>query len=118
MTESLEIQGQKEYEYQGETFLLDDSKGCYIEVTYKNVVGYVGVYDRGTKDTPYIYSVGAGGVNNGRVASGNVERGSIQHVLDKLCGALTREQQSWEARNAFDQKEACETLHKFVENLS
>ena len=28
----------KEHKYQGETFLLDDSKGCYIEVNYRDLV--------------------------------------------------------------------------------
>ena len=30
----------KEYKYQGETFQLDDSKGCYAEVTYKDLKGF------------------------------------------------------------------------------
>ena len=29
----------KEYKYEEETFLLDDSKGCYVKVTYKNQLG-------------------------------------------------------------------------------
>ena len=39
--------------YLGETFELDDSKGCYIEDTYRGLVGYAGVnLDSGTRDTP------------------------------------------------------------------
>ena len=32
-----------DYEYEGETFKLDDSKGCYVEVTYEGLTGYFGV---------------------------------------------------------------------------
>ena len=33
----------KEYKYQGETFQLDDSEGCYVTVTYKHLKGHAGV---------------------------------------------------------------------------
>ena len=38
-----DIAEMKEYKYKSDTFELDDSKGCYIEVTYKGQKGYVGV---------------------------------------------------------------------------
>ena len=41
----------KEYKHQGETFQLDDSKGCYVAVTYKHLTGYVGV-NLGKKASP------------------------------------------------------------------
>ena len=37
-----------EYKYNGEIFLVDNSKGCYLEVSYKDVFGYVGVWVNGT----------------------------------------------------------------------
>ena len=42
----------KDYQYDGATFLLDDSQGCFIEVKYKEQVGHVGVNLRGTKEHP------------------------------------------------------------------
>ena len=52
------------YEYEGETFMLDGSKGCYVEVTYKGLKGYFGVNisGTGTDQYPYSYYVGGGGV--------------------------------------------------------
>ena len=38
-----EVTAVKEYKYKGETFQLDDSKGCYVAATYKHLTGYVGV---------------------------------------------------------------------------
>ena len=32
----------KKYKYKEETFKLDDSKGCYVEVTYEGLTGYFG----------------------------------------------------------------------------
>ena len=50
----------KEYKYQGETFQLDDSKGCYVEVTYKYLTGYLGVNlgARATDQNPYVWEHG------------------------------------------------------------
>ena len=31
------------YEYSGVKFEIDDSKGCYLEVTCKDITGYAGV---------------------------------------------------------------------------
>ena len=33
----------KDYRHEGETFQLDNSKGCYVAVTYRYLTGYVGV---------------------------------------------------------------------------
>ena len=44
------------YEYEGETFMLDDSKGCYVEVTYRDLTGYFGVNIRGNGTDQYPYS--------------------------------------------------------------
>ena len=41
----------KEYKYKGETFQLDESKGCYVAVTYKHLTGYGGV-NLGKKASP------------------------------------------------------------------
>ena len=38
--------------YEGETFKLDDSKGCYVEVTYKGLTGYFGVNIKWHRDGP------------------------------------------------------------------
>ena len=50
-----------DYEYEGETFKLDDSKGCYVEVTYKGLTGYFGVNISTTGTDQHPYSVLIGG---------------------------------------------------------
>ena len=49
----------KEYKYKGETFQLDDSKGCYVAVTYKHLTGYVGVNlgRKATAQHPYAWGI-------------------------------------------------------------
>ena len=32
----------RDYKYKGETFKLDDSNGCYVKVTYKDLTGSFG----------------------------------------------------------------------------
>ena len=60
--------------YLGETFEFDDSKGCYIEVSYRGLVGYAGVnLDSGTRDAPYSWTApGIGGNATGDGLSGGM----------------------------------------------
>ena len=108
-----------EYKYQGETFLLDDSKGCYIEVTYRDQLGHVGVNLQGTKDAPYAWSVNrpsritADGLSSG-VSSGPDEESNLL----VLCHEMLRLQREAEARKAFNREAACKSLHEFVEALA
>ena len=79
----------EEYKFEGETFELDDSKGCYIEVSYKGLVGYVGVYLQGTAEQPYCWwaenatFVTADGLTNGNATGADIEsnlRGFMPNV--------------------------------------
>ena len=60
----LEVLVVKEYKHKGETFQLDDSKGCYAKVTYKHLTGYVGVNlgDRPSDQYPYAWTTNKGSV--------------------------------------------------------
>ena len=51
----------RDYTYKGETFKLDDSKGCYVEVTYEGLTAYIGVNISGTGTDQYPYSYYVGG---------------------------------------------------------
>ena len=62
----------KEYKHQGETFLLDDSKGCYVKITYKDQVGYLGVNLQGSAES--------------RIAGGTME---IDLLLQTVCALAT-----------------------------
>ena len=45
------------YEYQGKTFEINDSEGCYLVVTFKGLGGYVGVNLQGTATEPYGWTI-------------------------------------------------------------
>ena len=42
----------KEYKYKGEAFQLDDSKGCYVAVTYKHLDRVCGGESWNKRDGP------------------------------------------------------------------
>ena len=115
----------KEYKHGEETFLLDDSQGCYTKVTHakhSESVGYVGVNLRdGSKKNPYIWDGNPGGASHvtpdGLTGWGwDAKVDTIQNALNGVCGYLTS--RIGESEFGKDQKEqACGELHKFVENL-
>lgn len=108
----------KEYKHEGETFLLDDSKGCYIEVTYENLTGYVGVHLGGTVDTPYCWwPEKHQWVTNDGLTNGNSNGKELSTNLDALCRELLRQYQEDEARQKFQPEQACKSLHEFYEKL-
>ena len=107
----------KEYEYEGEKFRLDDSNGCYIEVTYKEQVGYVGVYLQGTKTSPYCWWANANVVTPDGLKAGSPAGDDLETNLRALCGDLVRRQREADARKAFKPEGACKSLHEFVESL-
>ena len=53
-----------EYTYQ-KIFQVDNSNGCYLEVTYGDLKGYVGVNLRpdATDETPYLFVTGQRGID-------------------------------------------------------
>ena len=108
-----------DYEYEGETFKLDDSKGCYVEVTYKDLTGYFGVNikDNATDQDPYLYW-GEGeryatpdGMRNGRQSS------SFEEALDQTCSVLLNRIRIQEGAKTFDRAKYCKELHDAVKNL-
>ena len=116
----------KEYKYKGETFQLDDSKGCYVEVTYKHLTGYVGVNlgDQATDKNPYAWGIPKEHVTSSGLKSGRVANASFESNLDALCARLLRTFRAEEARKAveeahkaFDPAKYCAGLHDGVKNL-
>ncbi len=111
----------KEYKYQDETFLLDDSKGCYIEITYKGMKGYVGVNlsTWGSAQAPYVWWAenAARFVTPDGLTGGNSNGTSQESNLAALCDELIRKQREIEAHAAFDREKACHDLHEWVEKL-
>ena len=107
----------KEYKHQGETFLLDDSKGCYIEVTYHEAVGYVGVHLNGTKENPYCWQTNDRRVTDDGLTNGNSTGGELSDNLNALCSELLRQHQVHEAKKEFQPEQACKGLHEFYEKL-
>ena len=116
----------KEYKYQGETFQLDDSEGCYIKVTYHDMVGYIGVnLNNASPERPYHWSVAGGKFGNPRVTKdgiggGGVTAGNMDDGMQALCKHMVemRREDEERKRNPFKPEEACHALHEFVEKLS
>ena len=115
----------KEHKYNGETFLLDDSEGCYIKITLAeepNIFGYVGVNLRsGSKSRPYIWDGRPNGTGNltpdGLTGWGwGAEVESIDAALNGVCSFLLgrRGESEW---NVAAKEDACKSLHEYVEKL-
>ena len=116
-----------EYKYQGETFLLDDSEGCYIKITYRgedyDLIGYAGIASQeGTKDQPY--SVVFSNPNNA-TADGFLRRSddiysTIEEAIDSFCEITVvdiKRRNEEAAKQKLDKaarEEACELIHKFM----
>ena len=114
----LNAQDFTEYKYKGETFQLDDSKGCYVAVTYKHLTGYVGVNLRSnaTAQYPYAWRSGKGNVTSGGVKGGR-RSASFGAGLNALCASLLDNFRTEEAHKAFDPAKYCAELHDGVKNL-
>ena len=109
----------KEYKYKGETFQLDDSKGCYVAVTYKHLTGHVGVNlgRNATAQHPYAWNISSeGNVTSGGLKAGN-RSASFEAGLDALCANLLNKFRAEEAHKAFDPAKYCAGLHDGVKNL-
>ena len=107
----------QKYIYEGETFLLDDTKGCYIEVEFKDTKMYVGVNLQGTPNYPYTW-----GPDN-YVTSDGLSRNygggfrNVEETLNSACNTMLNNRREAESRKTFKPEEACEALHDFVKNL-
>lgn len=107
----------KEYKYQGEMFSLDDSKGCYIEVKYKEQRGYVGVYLKGTAEQPFCWYDSERVVAKDGLSVGNSNGRDLDVNLHALCAKLLANHRQARARKAFKPEEVCKSLHEFVQAL-
>ena len=116
----------KEFKCDGETFLLDDSKGCFVEVTYdehQEYVGVVGVSTNGTESTPYAVSIIStpNGSDRDKVIKGNQVvgngAGDLDTAIAQCCAALIKTRRRYEGRKQFDPEAACRKLHEEFENL-
>ena len=108
------------YEYRGVKFEIDDSKGCYLEVAYKDVTGYVGVFLEGTKDTRYAWGVVSSRVAKDGLSRGNSAGNTMLSNLQALCDWIITEFARREQQRAFTpeaREQACAELHDFVKGL-
>ena len=110
----------RDKEYQGYKFLLDDSKGCYIEGVMEadtSLQGIAGVALKGTASHPYgvITNSSLDKVNeSGLNSSGGYP--TIGSAVDGLCASL---KQAYD-RKAFTPEaaeQACKSLHAYMESL-
>ena len=108
----------KKYKYKEETFKLDDSKGCYVEVTYEGLTGYFGVNITGneTDQYPYAYWPEERSVTQDGMKKGN-KSPSFEDARDQICTILLKKFRAQEAAKTFDRAKYCEELHEAVKNL-
>ena len=107
------------YEYRGVKFEIDDSKGCYLEVTYKDITGYAGVFLTGTNDTRYSWWVDSSGLTKDGLTTGTSEGNTMQPNLHAICDWIIADIAKREGQHAFDEKargQACAELHDFVKS--
>ena len=110
----------KKREYEGYTFLLDDSKGCYIEVTFNEQMGYVGVnLTNGTPEAPYSWSTPsvAGDAAEDGITGGIQVSGTLENCLTNLLRHLIQQRRMNDARKQFEPEKACEELHEYFKEL-
>ena len=110
-------------EYQGQKYRLDDSKGCYIEVTQLEAAlsGYA-VVNIGPYGCPEkAYSQWVTGENHGSVTPDGLReswhnRGylTIEAALIALYAAFKAEEYQQEVRAGFDPAEYCQKPHEYV----
>ena len=108
---------EKEYKYDGETFLLEYSEEGYIKVTYQDQVGILGVAENGTPDLPYRWAVGISSARAGLLTSGTSTRANVEGNLNSLCADLMRNHQISESRKSFKPKGVRETIEEYYKKL-
>ena len=108
----------RDYKYEWKTFKLDDSKGCYVKVTYKDLTGSFGVNINGnaTDQYPYLYWEDESYVTPDGMTSGN-RSSSFEDALDKTCSVLLNRFRIQEDAKKFDRAKYCKELHDDVKNL-
>ena len=108
-----------EYTYQDEIFQVDNSNGCYLEVTYRDLKGYVGVNLRpdATDETPYLFVMGrraSDAVTEDGLRGGRRRGDSIEDALNGLCDWLLK----FHRNRSFDREKHCRALNEFVGRLA
>ena len=111
-----------DYEYEGETFKLDDSKGCYVEVTHEGLDGLTGYFGvnisgTGTDQYPYSYHVGGEEYVTPDGTTKGVRSPSPEDARDQICQILLVSVQERAAAETFDPAKYCKELHDAVKNL-
>ena len=109
------------YVLEGETYELDDSKGCYVEVTYKGQVGWIGVNLSGTKERPYTFSLNPSVVSEQGIASGvygGATESSFLGNLSVLCRRLLAKHRETERQRDFNKEDACKSMHEEVKRIT
>ena len=112
----------KTYRYNNEPFELDDSNRCYIKVTLKNQVGFVGtnLQDKSKVPSTFCWTMSSAHVTPQGLTGGSGHVGQpFEFHLQVLCASLTIKQQEEDARNrSFDPEEACADIRGFMEQLA
>ncbi|MDE2966616.1 MAG: hypothetical protein OXS30_03865 [Chloroflexota bacterium] len=108
----------KKVTYQGVGYLIEDPKGCYVDVWLGTLRGRVAV-DPSRPNEPYAVVVDEGGITDDGVRPENATafKSSAKLALEATYDALKRQNDSIEAREKFDRDAACKEMHDFVAKI-
>lgn len=104
----------KPYKFQGETFELDDSNGCYVKVQYRGQTGYVGVLTNPSAKQRFGRSITPGSAKG--LNGGGSDSGDFQSSLDTMCGVLMENAKNADYHESL-RAQACEEMHGFMNSL-
>lgn len=111
---------EKNWEYKGETFLLDGSERCYVKVTYAehpDYVGYAGFNPDGViNGYPYSCTLSDAKVTRDGVRGENVRR-NITEAVDTCCHLLQEAYQSFLVQQNFTSEAGCQSIHDWLNSL-
>ena len=108
-----------EHKYRDHTFTVDDSKGCFAEVTLAELTAWVGVdLANGTNEHPYSFTPNERRVTDDGISGGSGGYPTPDTALEAAFNHLLHLYEQNQAHQKFDQKKACENLHDFIKGLS
>lgn len=110
----------KEYKYKGETFTLDDSKGCYIKVTYAEhpqFVGYVGVNISKTVAKPFAVSHDGYEVTPDGIPVPRQSGYDINELIVECCRHLIERKKTADLIGDRGKEALCNDLHQWYADL-
>lgn len=109
----------KTLKHDGYEFQLDDSRGCYVEVSFKGkAVGVVGLnLAQAEEGKPFSWFPTTAPAGPEGLQFGNGVYPDVRTALTELCDHTIRQYRQRMESERIDRKAACERLHKEVNEI-